>query len=385
MAYVLKLFDTPLVTFEMASQGRSFTVETLSVERDCADLLPLGWATSGKYDCGLNEVSVDLSNWLERRAIPSNRAYVNGFLARLGLSEYDKEGIIALCKGLSLNDCYWVDDAQHPSSFANVNLYDNKLSRTLASLAFTGEGKRWSQRFASTPELTTNGALAKCWRRIDGRIFLYKEGSIGARNTGNEPLSEFYAAQVAEAMGLNHVAYVPTKWNGHFCSSCQLFTSKQYGFVSAGSLVGRGGFAAAVEYYGRLGEEYSEALADMVVFDAVVRNRDRHLGNFGLLVDNEKNRIVAPAPLFDHGLSLFPFAMGEDFDDLDLIANQTYPAEYESFDDQAMAMMGKRQRQKLQALHDFTFKKHVRYNWPDYRLKAVESFIQHRSRKLLHA
>lgn len=128
----------------MASQGRSFTVEAVSLNCDNANLLPLSWRKMHDSGCALDVATEDLSNWLEHRAIPSNRAYVNGFLTRLGLSEYDKEGIIALCKGLSLNDCYWVDDASCPSSFADVNLCDNKLSRTLASLAFTGEGKRWA-------------------------------------------------------------------------------------------------------------------------------------------------------------------------------------------------------------------------------------------------
>lgn len=381
--YTLKLFDTPLVSFDMASQGKSFEVEVLSLDESRRDLLPLSWGKSRQPSSDAKEVSQDLTRWLEHRTIPSNRAYVTSFLARLGLSEYDKEGIIALCKGLSLNDCYWVDDADHPSDFAKVNLYDNKFSRTLASLAFTGEGQRWSGRFASTPELTTNGALAKCWRRIDGRIFLYKEGSVGARNTGNEPLSEFYATQVAEAMGIDHVPYAPTKWDGHFCSKCPLFTSKKHGFASAGSLVTSGGFAAVAEWFNGLGKAYRDALADMVVFDAVVYNRDRHFGNFGVLFDNRENKIVAPAPLFDHGLSLFPFAMGDDFDMLDSIAKQIRPATYDDFEGQALEMMGKRQRQKLQALHAFTFRKHPKYNWPDRRLRAVEEFVRQQAARLL--
>lgn len=381
--YILKLFDKPLVSFEMVSQGKNFEVEVLSFNEDCKDLFPLSWEKSRTPYCGAEEIAQDLTRWLKHRTIPSNRAYVTNFLARLGLSEYDKEGIIALCKGLSLNDCYWVDNSEQPSEFDKVNLYDNKLSRTLASLAFTGEGKPWSHRFASTPELTTNGALAKCWRRIDGQIFLYKEGSVGAKNTGNEPLSEFYAAQVAEAMGVSHVPYAPTKWKGHFCSKCPLFTSKQYGFVSAGSLVKSGGFAAVAEWYNSLGSEYREALANMVVFDAVIYNRDRHFGNFGVLVDNAENKIVAPAPLFDHGLSLFPFAMGDDFDDLDTIAKQTYPAAYSSFEGQALEMMGAQQRQELQSLHNFTFKKHPQHNWPEKRLRAVEKFVRQQAAKLL--
>ena len=41
----------------------------------------------------------------------------------------------------------------------------------------------------------------------------------------------------------------------------------------------------------------------MLVFDAVILNEDRHFGNFGLLVDSHTNKIIAPAPIFDNGLS----------------------------------------------------------------------------------
>ena len=33
-----------------------------------------------------------------------------------------------------------------------------------------------------------------------------------------------------------------------------------------------------------------------------------HFGNLGVMVDSDTNKIVAPAPLFDHGNSLFNFA-----------------------------------------------------------------------------
>ena len=43
--------------------------------------------------------------------------------------------------------------------------------------------------------------LPKAWRFIEGEgIYLYKGGTFGAANTGNEPYSEFYASQVAQAI-----------------------------------------------------------------------------------------------------------------------------------------------------------------------------------------
>ena len=60
-----------------------------------------------------------------------------------------------------------------------------------------------------------------------------------------------------------------------------------------------------------MGDKFVNALNEMLVFDAVICNVDRHFGNFGVMVDNRTNTIVSPAPLFAHGNSLFNFAGGE--------------------------------------------------------------------------
>ena len=71
---------------------------------------------------------------------------------------------------------------------------------------------------------------------------LFKGGTTGAANTGNEPYSEFYAAQVAKKMGLNHVPYTLGKWKGIICSVCELFTSKDYSYIPIGRFVTSGKF-----------------------------------------------------------------------------------------------------------------------------------------------
>lgn len=55
----------------------------------------------------------------------------------------------------------------------------------------------------------------------------------------------------------------------------------------------------------------------MLVFDALIYNEDRHFGNFGVLRDNHSGKIIAPAPVFDNGLSLFCYAGKEDYAHLD--------------------------------------------------------------------
>lgn len=213
--------------------------------------------------------------------------------------------------------------------------------------------------------------LAKCWRRVDGKIVLYKSGTEGFANSGNEPYCEYYAYQVAEAMGINAVQYGLSKWKGKLCSTCELFTSKEYSFMPIGNIVKDGGIKAVIEYYKSLGGKYYDAFVDMIVFDTVILNTDRHFGNFGFMVDNHTNEICAPAPLFDHGLSLLTYAMDDDLQDWETYAETRVPATYSDFTELARQLIGHTQREKLRRLINFKFKKHSRYNWSDERFSPL--------------
>ena len=228
--------------------------------------------------------------------------------------------------------------------------------------------------------------LRKCWRRIGGKVYLYKGGTEGAANTGNEPYSEFYAAQIAAAMGVHAIPYGLSRWKGVLCSTCELFTSKEYAYLPIGHLVSKGGMGAVRTYYEKMGVEFVNALNEMLVFDAVICNVDRHFGNFGVMVDNRTNTIVSPAPLFDHGNSLFNFAGA------DAWANETaleeyietlYPSVYDDFLGTAKAVLTPELREKLRHLLNFKFKKHSRYNLPEKRLRMMERQVQKRVGLLL--
>ena len=124
----------------------------------------------------------------------------------------------------------------------------------------------------------------------------------------------------------------------------------------------------------------------MLVFDAVICNTDRHFGNFGFLVDNETNEIVAPAPLFDHGNALFNFA-GRDAlaseEGLNAYADTLMPCVYDDFFATAKKVMTDDHRAALRHLLTFRFKRHSRYNLPPERLKLIEKMVRSRARKLL--
>ena len=377
MNYILKHFDTPLIRFHASEDTNDPEITILWINEANRGLLPMD----------MGELTEEhISRWLQRRTIPKNRAFVRTFLAKCGLSANRPMSIISVSKGLSLNDSYWVVNEDFEGSFEQYNLYENRFSQILAYIAFTGYGSSIRSSLMSSPEFTTNGMLPKCWRRISGKIVLYKGGTSGASNAGNEPYSEFYASQVAQAMGINAISYGLSKWKGILCSTCELFTSMETAYIPVGRVVTKGGMKAVQEYYHSLGPDFEKAFRDMLVFDAVICNTDRHFGNFGLLINSKTNQISGPAPLFDHGNSLFNYAGKEFMKDeaaLDAYIKTLQPCVYDDFIGTAASYMNDENREQLRHLLTFKFKRHSRYNLSDHELSLMEGQIRKRAAILL--
>ena len=372
--YSLKIYDTELMKFSLEKRGlEGLVVEILSTNEECNHLMPLDMECTGE----------GILKWLERRVIPKNRTFVDQILKTLGLSHNDTKGIIDVCKGLSLNDSYWIVPEGFEGTFEQYNLYDNRFSEMLALVAYTGAGQT-KQVFTTSPELTTNGMLPKAWRFIeeDG-IYLYKGGTSGASNAGREPFCEYYASQIAEVMGLNAVHYDLENWKGITASKCKLFTDKDTSFVPIGRIVKAGGIQKCLDYYDKMGKDFSEQIRSMLVFDALIYNEDRHFGNFGILRDNHTGKIVAPAPIFDNGSSLFCFAGREDIPNLEEYAKTRTNPYYISFEEVCAAVMGTKQKEQLRRMIGFKFTRHPKLNLPEEHLIAVERVLESRVRDLL--
>lgn len=179
-------------------------------------------------------------------------------------------------------------------------------------------------------------------------------------------------------MGFNYVNYNLSKWKGKLCSTCELFTSQNISFIPIGRLVRTGGIEAVIEYYQNLGDDYYQGLIDMLVFDAVILNEDRHFGNFGLPIDSHTNQIISPAPIFDNGLSLLCYAMDTDFKQIDAYVSTRLSETYQDFIGFVKPLMTSRQKDKLRKLINFKFDRNTRYKLPNKRLKQLEKIIQER-------
>lgn len=372
--YHLKLYDDILVTFTLEKKGlEGLVVEVLSYDENKKHLLPINMELTAK----------GIIKWLSNRVIPKNRAFVDEILKTFGLSVNDTKGIIDICLGLSLNDSYWVTPVEFEGKFADYNLFEKPFSEALSLVAYTGVGSA-EKAFSTSPEFTTNGMLRKAWRHIeDDGIYLYKGGTEGAANTGNEPYSEFYACQVAMAMGLNCVEYDLENWKGILASKCRLFTDIDTSFVPISRLIKDRTLKNALDYYAGLGKPFYDDLCSMLVFDAVIYNEDRHFGNFGILRDNHTGKIIKPAPIFDNGLSLFNFAMADDLENLSEYAKTRTPPYGVTFDEVCKAVIGSKQKSQLRKLLNFTFTRHPSINLPEERLTAIETQISKRARELM--
>ena len=352
-AYEIRLFDRRIASFAFETNcfGESCAVG-LHVEPEAARLLPLNM-TSCPND-------IELRRFLDSRRIPKNRAYIERILAPFGLRPSDTKGIIDVTKGMSLNDSYCVVPAGETPCFAKYNLFENSFDTVLSIIAYTGRVPSSEVGSGIPSELSPSGSFPKTWRIVGGRRVLYK----GAHDDGLgiEPVSEYLASQVAAAMGLSHVTYDLAVWQGLLCSTCALMNDAATSFVPFAYATNRDAkddmnLERALKYFDDFGEDAAQQVRSMLVLDAVIMNPDRHMGNYGVLRDNETGRVLGFAPIFDNNLALLPQYATETLTEETL--RERFAATPGAFGltacEQARAVLRSRQREQLERLRGFAF------------------------------
>ena len=241
-----------------------------------------------------------LTAWLERRKAPKHRKHIEQLLEQCGC--IGLEGFLRVTHALSLNDTFWMKGVQDTLCWADVSLYRNAFDALIAQAAFSGIIR--AETLSSTsPEFGTDGYYAKCWVREEEGIYLYKAGSDTYEI---EPLSEFLACQLAEQICPKAVHYDLDFYHHKLISKCRLFTDEQRSLIKISDFPDHPTTVAGLlRFYTDLGAE--DALRRMFVLDALILHTDRHLGNFGMLFDNQTMALHGAAPVFDHNRSLLLF------------------------------------------------------------------------------
>lgn len=287
--------DEPLCEFEMSNADDDAPVSVI---------VKLGKIYNDAFLARL--LHSNLSNnrfymFIERRMAYKRRKNMGTVIFILGLDLYS---YIEQYHGLSLTDTIWFKKIDEKLSWDDVSMYKNPFNSGLSKYLLDGRDLENIRLEGLTPEFSTGGTNPKCWVHDDKGIWLLKGGRPGNTNYLREPYMEYYAYQVALAMGIPAVGYDVLKSDSSPFSKCKLFTSVQTGFLSAFDAIGSTSdvMSSLLKIYSSLGA--TERFYEMLVFDSIICNPERYLSNFGFFIDNKTFEITGVAPIFDHGVSL---------------------------------------------------------------------------------
>ena len=254
------------------------------------DLLPLDLR-------GDNIPIFNIPLWFNDRVLSISRSNAKVILDSVKLEQNDRIKICLACRALSLDDCYWLKFDNDTLTWKDVNLYHNSLSNGVAKVALTGKWVSLQGKIV-TPELTGLGSFAKCWRRFNNQLYLYKSGSNNGLN--NEAKIEVLVSDILDVLNVEHVKYTLTELDGRVVSKCKCLTDENISMTDMLSFS---------NYCGRNNINIQQWLLkqqlyyEMIVIDYLVLNTDRHLGNWGVLFDANTGKVLRLRPLFDHNLA----------------------------------------------------------------------------------
>lgn len=264
----------------------------------CPELLP--------YSIRKENISVEdfYGNWINGRAIQLSRTNSKMILNSVRVSQSNAYAICKACYGLSFSDMYWFKNEEDDITWEAINLFENEISKGMATTALVGDVLRENGKI-HTPELTTQGVTAKAWVKDAGNTFLYKIGR-----------KELAASKILDILGFDHVKYeevvngelekvvTPMRKEqidalGEKVVKCKLLTSEDY------SMVNFEDYQIYCENHGK--NVYQETLQldkkrylEMQVADYILNNVDRHIANWGYLMENQTGKLLCLYPLLDH-------------------------------------------------------------------------------------
>lgn len=256
--------------------------------------------------------------WAVNRTLSIDRSNAKAILNSLRLPQSNQYGVCLACRGLSLEDGYWIRQDGDEKGWEDVNLFRNELSMFLTELALSGSNFRHREEQKilpvlgperrlkiHTPELTTWGVSAKGWIRSESGLYLHKVGKY-----------EIPASRILEALGIPHISYEVSEeeeireyiskerkqWIdgvGEKMVKSRLFTDEDISMVTFEE------FSAFCGFYGL--NPYKEAMEidrtsylQMQAADYLLNNDDRHGQNWGFFMENSTGKLTGYCPLFDH-------------------------------------------------------------------------------------
>lgn len=270
-------------------------------------------------NCDIDIISNVMYKWLSERRMPplrDNLKYLLDYLKQDNSNELMMHNY-----GLSLSDQYWFLPENEDIKWQDINFFDNSYDSSDFMKATFGDNVLndlnidTSFNTFTSPNMSTNGQLSKCWVRFNDQNYLFK----GA-NTRNrfETICENVATYLCSILNVPHVNYKIGILSGSksttLVSVCKPMIDSHQEFIPANHILSQKAELvtnSVDDYYlylDILNEQNvpnaKEYLQKMIILDYIMANEDRHLGNFGIIRDVESLQWVSICPIFDTGRSL---------------------------------------------------------------------------------
>lgn len=323
----------------------------------------------------------DINTWVTNRNYAKHKEHLQEWLHEWGID--NAVGFLDITHTLSLNDSLWVKKENSDLDWEQVNLYYNEFTDVVSVTAFE-TGLHGLKLSTTSPEFTSEGSFEKCWTKESDGIYLYKKGSSGFANAGLEAYSEYYASQLSSRLCNSSVPYDIVKFKKNIVSRCKMFTSEQEGFIPIYKLLDSEkvyNYEDLIDFCRQYGCE--EDFRRMIVLDAVIFNVDRHLGNFGFMIDNDTFEIIRFAPVFDHNMALLARALQSDLNDFEHYYRTLGHKIDGEFVDIAKKLLTPAIRKDVEALTNFQFAESEHYNLPAKRLEFLSKAVQNQIQSIL--
>ena len=211
----------------------------------------------------------------------------------------DRLKIVFACKGLTMTDNFWLKKDNETKKFDEVNLRKNRLSDVSYDIAILGKHISATQDELK-PDLSTAGMFPKFWNRVNGEVYLYKTDKY-ADNISVK--SELDCSLYLDRLGVSHIEYEKKEIDGRLFAVSKCIANDDESLIYAGSIKDWCDHTNK-DFLKYIKDYYQTNLANMSIIDYVFANTDRHLENWGFIVDNKTNSIKRFAPLYDHNQAL---------------------------------------------------------------------------------
>jgi len=261
--------------------------------------LCVGRYADGKLDI-LNAVLLPLylgrtgnvEGWLEQRAIDPHRANSRLLKKALRLENKDDISTVLQYNAATITDTYWVKSPDSHLTYDDVRFRENHFDL----LALRGDPDSFNRQPSRTPELTNTGSFEKCWRLIDDKWWMYKSGNA------SEQFTELFSCHLAKVLGIPAAIY---EKDGNYVRTLDFTDGASVNFETAFSIIGdEADYGKIYRTLKEFDSGVADAYVQMLFFDGLIFNMDRHEHNFGVLRDTETGKTLGLAPLYDHNIAL---------------------------------------------------------------------------------